>query len=608
MKIISLILFLAFINISTHSQTYPPPSCISYSDGSLTICPPDSVPVYTGGLIGYNLYVNDNYVEFIPNSNPTDTVTYIFDPLPDPGSNSFCAKALYQNWISGAACDTALLYYGHPLPFSENWESQSFNTNSWIVEDDSWIISPDEGNPFPAAAFLGQAGLTNYSKTLASFPFLGDTLLHGFIYLDFDLRLNCLHPTGEEALYVQSWNWTNRNWENLVTPITNENGGFDWTPQRINITTQVQEEVFRIRFVAAGMNSTDISGWFIDNVMIHRTCIAPQDLETIINPDNEIELFWTSACCGSYTYPLSHITYGLYTSIGTGGPAEFDVAARWTPGMLQAVYDIYSVDFVPGESDASYSIRIWQGDSATLVYDQPVEDFTLNEWNLITLDIPQPVDNSQMLWVGYHVETSTGYPAGVDNGPAYNGWGNMMFWEGQWSTLLEINPELNYNWNIIAYAAPQNWYCGNRVYRSVNNGDYDLIADIPMWGQYVDEEADPNDLNCYLVTDVRAYKGDTCESDYSNESCTLPIGFGENPPADEVLVYPNPAHDQVTIESSSMILKIQVMDLTGRIIRDKEVGKKSVNIPTGSVARGVILIRIFTDDGVKTRKVLLIKQ
>ncbi|MDZ4122063.1 MAG: choice-of-anchor J domain-containing protein, partial [Candidatus Cloacimonadaceae bacterium] len=46
-----------------------------------------------------------------------------------------------------------------------------------------------------------------------------------------------------------------------------------------------------------------------------------------------------------------------------------------------------------------------------------------------------------------------GYPAGADNGPAVNGFGNMMFFNNQWSTLNVIAPGLDYNWNIHGYTA-----------------------------------------------------------------------------------------------------------------------------------------------------------
>ena len=608
MRTIFLLVLFAQLAFKGLTQYYPPPACVHYNDGSLTVCPPDSVPAYTGGLLGYNIYVNDIYNAFIPQTNPADSVVYTFDPLPEPGTNAFCAKTIYQAWMSDPACDTAFLRYGHPLPFFEGWDSQSFDTNTWSAEDDAWTISLDEGSPFPSAAFSGQAGLTNYSRTLTSFPFLGDSLLHGSFYVEFDLKLNSLSPTGDEVLRVQAWDWTSREWEDIMTPFSNENGSFEWMHQRVNIASQVKAKVFRIRFVAEGIQSGDITGWYVDNVMVQRTCFAPDELVTMINQDNQIELFWTSANCGNYPFPISHITYGLYTSIGTGQEVAFDVAARWSPAMLEGVNYIYSVNFVPCESDAAYAIRIWQGDTAALVYEQPVDGFTLEAWNNVVLDPPCPVDHNQMLWIGYHIEANTGYPAGVDNGPAYDGWGNMMFWEGEWSTLLEVNPELDYNWNIVAHAAPQYWYCGNRVYRKVNDGDYELIADINMLGHYLDEEADPGDLNCYRVTDVRAYQGDTCESAFSEESCTLPVGMGEYPAEDRILMYPNPAVDQVTIVSPDLLDKVQVVDLTGRLILQQEPGAMSVNILAENIPQGIYLVRIYSEEKVITRKVLVIRQ
>ena len=59
------------------------------------------------------------------------------------------------------------------------------------------------------------------------------------------------------------------------------------------------------------------------------------------------------------------------------------------------------------------------------------------------------IDVAQELWVGYHIHNDTGYPAGVDNGPAIDGYGNWLYWNS-WQTLLEVNPDIDYNWSIKA--------------------------------------------------------------------------------------------------------------------------------------------------------------
>ena len=180
----------------------------------------------------------------------------------------------------------------------------------------------------------------------------------------------------------------------------------------------------------------------------------------------------------------------------------------------------------------------------------------------------------------------------------------MMFWEGQWSTLLEINAELEYNWNIIARTGtPVSWYCRNRIFRSINNGGYQLIADIPMASKYIDEEADLHDYNCYMVTNLAAKGNDTCESAYSNESCTLPIGIGEPENRDGLRVYPNPASDRVTVESASIIFSIEIMDLTGRKVHERRISSEKAVIPLNNFSPGIYLLKVQTENGLTTRKI-----
>ncbi len=609
MKYLFISLLLPILPSLAYTQNYPPPACVDYEEGVLTVCPPDSVPVYSGGLLGYNIYVNDVYTDFVAVADPTDTLEYVFDPLPDPGNDAFCAKVVYLNWISDASCDTALVRYGYDLPFFEDWESASFDTKQWTPDGNYWTIDLDEGNPSPCAAFHGQSGLSDYEISLESYPLLADTIHHGDIYLEFDLKLDCYNATGEDTLLIQVWNWTQRIWQDAVYPYTSENGSFNWTHKKINMNYLAREKVFRIRFVAEGLNAGNIEGWYIDNVNVYRFCSPPSDLEAVLTMNGQVDLQWISTGCGYwFPFPLTWSDEQNYDAIGTGGAVEFDVAARWTPAQL-ANYEnqtIRAVKFFPNEASCTYTIRIWETDTADLVYEQSVANPVIGEWNEIELDSLFSIDISKMLWIGYHVNTTTGYPAGVDDGPAIDGSGNMMYWEDQWSTLLEINPELDYNWCITAYTGtPNPWYCANRIYRSVNEGEYQLIAEIPMYYLFTDENIDPGNSYCYLVTDYEAKYGDTCESAYSNEACIINVGMEENQSGSGILVYPNPATDRVTVETSTRIDRIDVMDLTGRIILTREARAKTIHLETGSLSEGIYLLKINTEDDRITRKVII---
>lgn len=143
-------------------------------------------------------------------------------------------------------------------------------------------------------------------------------------------------------------------------------------------------------------------------------------------------------------------------AIGTGAAADFMVAARFTPADLTeyAGTAITRIKFVPyvAVGTATYTLKIWQGTNPpTEVYSQAVSSVTIEAWNDIELNEAVDIDVSQELWVGYHVVTSSGYPAGCDAGPQVAGKGNMMYWQGVWQELTTIAPSLTYNWNIQAY-------------------------------------------------------------------------------------------------------------------------------------------------------------
>jgi hypothetical protein len=148
-------------------------------------------------------------------------------------------------------------------------------------------------------------------------------------------------------------------------------------------------------------------------------------------------------------------------SIGTGGAADFDVAIRY-PGSALTDYigmSLYAVKAWPAQP-GTFSIRVWTGGTpdapATMVVDQA---FTpeLDVYNTVLLSDPVTITGTEELWFGYRCNVTSGYPAGCDAGPATDGFGNMMYYQGEWATLLELAPTLNYNWNIqgyVGYSAP----------------------------------------------------------------------------------------------------------------------------------------------------------
>jgi len=148
-------------------------------------------------------------------------------------------------------------------------------------------------------------------------------------------------------------------------------------------------------------------------------------------------------------------------SIGTGSAADFDVAIRFPADALTeyAGMSLHALKVWPAQA-GTFSLRVWTGGTATapgtMVVDQAFTP-VLDTYNTVVLDNPVTITGTEELWFGYRCNVTSGYPAGCDAGPATDGFGNMMYFQDEWSTLLALAPSLNYNWNIqgyVGYGAP----------------------------------------------------------------------------------------------------------------------------------------------------------
>ncbi|MFO7660337.1 MAG: carboxypeptidase regulatory-like domain-containing protein, partial [Candidatus Cloacimonadaceae bacterium] len=144
-------------------------------------------------------------------------------------------------------------------------------------------------------------------------------------------------------------------------------------------------------------------------------------------------------------------------SIGLTAGGTFDVASRWPAADLEDFVgmSLFAVNFFPGDA-ATYSLRVWTGGSAAapgqLVVDQPITNYTVDAFNTVVLNNPVSIQAGQELWFGYSVTHTSGfYPAGCDEGPAHDGFGNMIYNAGAWTTLYALAPSLNYDWNLAGY-------------------------------------------------------------------------------------------------------------------------------------------------------------
>ena len=73
----------------------------------------------------------------------------------------------------------------------------------------------------------------------------------------------------------------------------------------------------------------------------------------------------------------------------------------------------------------------------------------------------------------------------------------------------------------------------------------------------------------------------------------------------EVRIAPNPVKDELHVESTTFIRRLEIAMLNGAVVENKRVDGFSVDCHLGGLAEGAYLLRLFTDEGVITKKILV---
>jgi hypothetical protein len=174
----------------------------------------------------------------------------------------------------------------------------------------------------------------------------------------------------------------------------------------------------------------------------------------------------------------------------------------------------------------------------------------------------------------------------------------MIYFDGAWQTLLEINPDLDFNWNIsfhIQDTPDPYWFY--KIYRQTNSGDFQYYASTPVANSYTDwTYLDTNitlsDYYCYAVSAVWIQYGDTCESTENAEICeTDLLGIDPTEPSKSMRIYPNPATYWLNIESEEPITRVRIYNLLGNLLMDNLTCAETLHLDVSSLREGMYYIR-----------------
>lgn len=92
----------------------------------------------------------------------------------------------------------------------------------------------------------------------------------------------------------------------------------------------------------------------------------------------------------------------------------------------------------------------------------------------------------------------------------------------------------------------------------------------------------------------------------TNEATTLfqNLGIDEYNIDSSISIYPNPSHDIVNIEASSVINSVQVYDIQGRLLMSHLVSDLKATVDISDKANGIYFFKINSDKGIKVEKMI----
>jgi len=278
------------------------------------------------GLLGYYLHGNGHRLEYIDGPN---TLMH-YHMWPKLGRWTYAVTAYYD-----------LGYYGQPgqfgespasnesildmdvdfmYPLNENFDHGFYGNYNWHFSPDqgNWDADYEHGNPKPCMVFKGNPGETNYHTALISFWNPMNLWVCANVSLSVDLKLENVNPTGKEKLIIEAG--SDSVWDVLQTFTNVMDTG--WIHYRYDCNKYIGD-VIMFRFTAAGVNSTDIAGWYLDNVKLDPVCLPPAGGKAVRQKNNINRISWVPPCAGSSKtlYPGGIIAgYFIYRSDSAGNP------------------------------------------------------------------------------------------------------------------------------------------------------------------------------------------------------------------------------------------------------------------------------------------------
>jgi hypothetical protein len=353
---------------------------------------------FPDALIGYKIYYQAPFIStFFSNNGQFDTIFSKHRLSCD--TTLVSVTAVYDLSEYGYPGDTIqsvpvgpLIYPGKPPyqdGFSEDWSSQSFYDNCWLLDGHYMSILSDQGNPGPAFVF-DAPHILGYQATLTGYPISLQQNSSWQELLEFDLKLSTSGSSmyWEDKLVVSALPEIEADWV-PITEITNYYGGFEWQHYYFDLREFFTSDQFRLRFNFSTFGEKDAL-WTLDNIQVHNVCTGPDSITAIVTDDNHVQLAWSNPFPGE-----PDTTFRYYKIYRKFNDSEFEFLAQTTfINYLDTVSSsgrycyMVSAYFTNGEAECESSLSdsayVFSSlgmneleDQGLRIYPNPAEDYIM---------------------------------------------------------------------------------------------------------------------------------------------------------------------------------------------------------------------------------------
>lgn len=194
-----------------------------------------------------------------------------------------CSDELYSSWSGPSSFST--LCDVLPMPFAETFSTSSTECWSYPEGQGNWIIGssylpPSSQSGSPNAYFYWSPAITNYSHSLTS-PLI-DASGMAEVYLNYLIFLNNYSSSTLEKLTVEYKSVCGVDWL-LLEEFSNEEIGSSTVEfaRENQLLEGMQGKELQVRFRAYGVNSFNINGWGLDDILVHGIEATIPEINTI---------------------------------------------------------------------------------------------------------------------------------------------------------------------------------------------------------------------------------------------------------------------------------------------------------------------------------------